>query len=473
MTKNYELSFTTRDDIYIENAVSKISEDGEKSVITAELFNKTSAAINYSVIGVIRNADGKILSIKAGTSGALAAGDVCDISVETAKNAEAKYFDLYIWDGISSMKPLIKKSTFNSVNERTYGYDNYADSEKTVRIAFIGGSITQQGQYTSQLKTSLASYLKSENKNREVKFVNTAVDGGVGGTGSDLGLYRLEKDVISQNPDIVFIEFAVNDASNENRVKTMEGIIRKLMKLDHQPIVILLNVTTSTYGSFESIEDWQDLMTAYGVGSVNVAQYLKDNIATEDNSDGKFVWKASDKETYPNATVLTGDGVHPNADGGKIYAEYMYNTLTQDPKNFFKKMNYVQTPVSGFEYNNTRMVSWKEAEYDINWKSTEEMNWAFADGVASAAKEGATLTFKFTGTTIGLYAPKSQNGGTASYSIDGGEKTGTVSINSGTTSKMEMMSLIANDLEEGEHTITITVNSLNGKYFNFGYFIVD
>ena len=34
----------------------------------------------------------------------------------------------------------------------------------------------------------------------------------MGGTGSDLGVFRLQHDVLRQRPDLVFIEFAVNDA---------------------------------------------------------------------------------------------------------------------------------------------------------------------------------------------------------------------------------------------------------------------
>ena len=200
---------------------------------------------------------------------------------------------------------------------------------------------------------------------------------------------------------------------------------------------------------------------------------MKANVASEENPNGAYVWKTEDLEIYPNATVLTSDGTHPNAEGGKVYAEFMYKTLTEKPENFFKKMNYVRKPLSGYEYNNPRMISWREAEFNDDWKLSTEMKWAFGDGVAEARKDGATLTLKFTGTTIGLYAPKSVNGGKASYSIDNGAKTGTVSIHSGTTSKMEMGSWIASDLEDGEHTITITVDSLDDKYFKFGYFIVD
>ena len=474
MTTDYELNFTTRDDIYTENVESKISADGEKSVITAELFNKSTTDVNYQVIGVLKDSEGKILSVNYGSNGIISANGYADITVEAVANESAECFELYIWDGMGTMKPLVKKAELNSVNARTYGYDNFVDSSKAVRIAFIGGSITQQSLYTTPLRKSLTTYLKTNNADRDVKFVNHAADGGVGGTGSDLGIYRLEKDVISKSPDVVFIEFAVNDANNANKVKTMEGMIRKLMNLDHQPVVILLNVTTIGYASFSSIADWEPLMQAYGIGSVNVAEYIKSNIASEENPDGIYVWKAEDLNDYPEATVLTNDGVHPNAEGGKIYADFMYKMLTENADNLFKKMTYVAEPISGFEYNNPRLISWKAATYDDNWNVKNDLSWAFLDGVANAKSSGATLTFKFTGTTIGLYAPRSKSGSTATYSIDDGAYTGTVRVYTDVTvSKMEMATMISTDLPEGEHTITINVNDIEDNYFQFGYFIVD
>ena len=471
MTKSFETTFMTRADIYTTNLVSGISGNGTKSYVSAELFNKSGKDIGYLVIGALKDADGNILSVAQGSKGALTVGDTADIRVEMPKNAAAKYFDLYIWDGTETLKPLTKKSVLDAVNEKTYGYDNYSDSSKPLKVVYIGGSITQQRQYTTPLTQSLDGFFKKDNSQRTITY---SVQG-LGGTNSTLGLYRLEKDVAAQEPDIVFVEFAVNDtdSTSVNRTKSMEGIIRKLMKLKHQPMVVLLDMTTASYGSLDVVADWEPLMSAYGIGYINVGQYIKDNEASAENPAG-FVWKEEDLGTYPQATALTAkDGVHPTATGGKAYADYMAGLLTETPQNYFKKMTYTETPVSGYEYNNPRMTAWSGAEYDDKWEKTNDMSWTFYKGAVKAKSAGASLTYKFTGTTIGLFVPKSATGTTADYSIDNGAYTGTVSCYGNVSTDMPMMSLIKTDLPEGEHTITITVNEAQEVNFRFGYFIVD
>lgn len=466
MTSDYSMTFTVREDIFAKNIISKISPDGTKSVITAELHNETAESVKYQVIGALKTADDKVLDVVVGSSGTVAANQACDISVEASINENAKLYDLYIWDGVGSMKPLAKKAELTPVSVRTYGYDNYADSSKNLTATFIGGSITQQGQYTTPLKSALSTWLKENNSERKITFTGEA-DNGIGGTGSSLGLYRLEKDVISAKPDIVFIEFAVNDAGDSNTAKTTEGMIRKLMKLDHQPMVIFLDLTTSNYGSENSVAAWEPLMEAYGIGYVNIAPYIKENEASETNPTGKYIWKSDN--TYPNATVLTGDGTHPGSEGGKIYSDYIMEQFKESPSSYFKKMNYVASPVTENEYRSATMVSWKEATFDENWDVATGYGWAFDDQEAASRSTGASLTFEFTGSTIGLYLGKYSGGPSASYVIDG-EITGTVGSGAGNTTKMPMSSMIKTDLSAGKHTITITAND---KDFKFGYFIVD
>lgn len=469
MTADYETSFKTRADIYAANVTSKISADGGKSQITAELFNKSGENINYQLIGVLKAEDGKILSVNYGSNGTLSDDNACDVEVSADADSGAEYFDLYIWDSVGGMYPLTKKQALSSVNEKTYGYDNYIDSEKALTVSYIGGSITQQLQYTTPLTEKLDTFLKQDNEDRRITY---SVQG-LGGTNSLLGLYRLEKDVAAKKPDIVFIEFAVNDSDTTTaaRTQSMEGMIRKLMKLDHQPMIILLDLTTKNYASLGVISDWNELMTEYGIGYVNVAQYIKDNEATEENPGGLYVW--TDNTDYPNAAVLTSDGTHPNAAGGAVYAEYIFDTIKSNPENYFKKMTYKEDTVSGYEYSNPRMISWNKAEYDANWKTSATQTWTFYDGVAEARSAGAKLTFTFTGTTIGLFVPKSKTGTTATYSIDDGAYTGTVSCYGNVSTDMPMMSLIRNDLEDGVHTITLTVDEADDVNFRFGYFIAD
>ena len=40
---------------------------------------------------------------------------------------------------------------------------------------------------------------------------STLINAGIGATDSDYGCLRVQRDVLSQNPDLVIVEFAVND----------------------------------------------------------------------------------------------------------------------------------------------------------------------------------------------------------------------------------------------------------------------
>ena len=79
-----------------------------------------------------------------------------------------------------------------------------AEAGEKLTIGFIGGSITQ-GAGASSEKTNYVSlvgeYLKSTFSDKDVTIINA----GIPGTDSKYGWYRLENDVISYNPDIVFI----------------------------------------------------------------------------------------------------------------------------------------------------------------------------------------------------------------------------------------------------------------------------
>ena len=53
------------------------------------------------------------------------------------------------------------------------------------------------------------------------------INAGIPATGSDFGAQRVDRDVLVHRPDVVFIEFAVNDAGEECEAD-MERIDRKI-----------------------------------------------------------------------------------------------------------------------------------------------------------------------------------------------------------------------------------------------------
>jgi hypothetical protein len=92
----------------------------------------------------------------------------------------------------------------------------------TLRIAYLGGSITQADN--GWREQSMARIAGQYPRNPV-----THINAGVGGTGSDLGAFRLDGDVLRHQPHLAFVEFAVNDYKrNPVEVEqSMEGIVRQ------------------------------------------------------------------------------------------------------------------------------------------------------------------------------------------------------------------------------------------------------
>jgi hypothetical protein len=113
-----------------------------------------------------------------------------------------------------------------------------------VTLSFIGGSITQGAGAIPIHEKSYARLFANEfekkfSKEGKVKLVKA----GVGGTPSELGMIRFERDVLrdgQEQPDLVVIEFAVNDEGDETKGVCYESLVRKALALPWKPAVILL-----------------------------------------------------------------------------------------------------------------------------------------------------------------------------------------------------------------------------------------
>ena len=87
-------------------------------------------------------------------------------------------------------------------------------------IAYIGGSITQ-GARATPIHTQSYAYQSWHMFDLAYGNGNNVhlVKAGVGGTPSELGMLRFERDVVRDGvlPDLVVIEFAVNDEGDRNQ----------------------------------------------------------------------------------------------------------------------------------------------------------------------------------------------------------------------------------------------------------------
>lgn len=123
--------------------------------------------------------------------------------------------------------------TYNTLKKLYSGND--------ITIAYLGGSITQQESW----RPKTTQWFKDKFKNCNITEVNI----GLSGTNADLAVCRIDKDILTYNPDLVFIEYAVNGGA----AKDMEGMLLKIW--EHDPTTDVMSVyTTGTkyYQSYKS-----------------------------------------------------------------------------------------------------------------------------------------------------------------------------------------------------------------------------
>ena len=121
-----------------------------------------------------------------------------------------------------------------------------AEAGEPVTIAVLGGSITQ-GTISSGAKDS---QLKTKNCYAEIFFAwwretfpnskVTVVNAGIGATDSYLGVHRVQEDVLDFHPDVVLIEYSVNDAGTNTYKNTYDNLVYKVATSEDAPAVLLL-----------------------------------------------------------------------------------------------------------------------------------------------------------------------------------------------------------------------------------------
>ena len=208
-----------------------------------------------------------------------------------------------------SMKQASIVSTGN--NARVKKAIEKARSGQDVTLAYIGGSITE-GEAARPNNNCYAQYSASLfasafGTGNNVKFINA----GMSGTPSALGVIRYERDVVERNegkaPDILFIEFAVNDSDETTQCGAMDGLIRKAAKAG-SAVVLILSVFKPNNGVRG--EEFKQIAAKYDLPVVS----MKD--ATD-----KFYKEEEFSVWYFN------DAWHPTNVGHDLMARIVFNLM--------------------------------------------------------------------------------------------------------------------------------------------------
>jgi lysophospholipase L1-like esterase len=325
---------------------------------------------------------------------------------------------------------------------------------KPVTIATIGGSITA-GVGASDSAHGFAPLLNGWWSETFPASASKLVNAGISGTASDYGSLRVERDVLSYNPDLVVVEFAVNDI-NSAFSDTYEGLLRQLLNAPSQPAVILLFMMrySSVPGEDISAEPWQSLIGAhYNLPMVSFYDAISPELAAG------------------NLTVaqIGPDGVHPSDLGHAYVAHFLEQNLQAAIDNFpgepFEDIPGTESPMYSNDYEFTSLQ-----EGNGNWGASlnpdSNQGWIavrtapggsanFPSEGLETSTPGSTLDFTVTGKHI-LIGYWQSNGpmGQVRITVDGAISKPLSGFYT-TAQGFHVISRVASGLQNGPHRVHI------------------
>lgn len=334
-------------------------------------------------------------------------------------------------------------------------------------VAFIGGSVTAGAGASDAESTSYRALTCKYLQDRFPRTAFTFVNAAIGGTDSVYGAYRLKEDAFGRGvPDLLFIEFAVNDDGDRTRsIRAMEGMVRQARRLNPLINICFIYVaneqTADRYAETRKPQDniahHEEVAEHYGLPSVDIASRIYKRIAA-----GSLEWKE-----------MSNDSVHPNDYGYSLYSQYLHEALDEilqpEPDDSGATGAVpLPDPIDAFCYERAGLVSPLTAECAAGWRMvrgwTHEMtcNWVPPADVFVADEPGAAFRVRFAGTVAGIALLAGMATGDLEYSIDGGPYR-KAALFDRYCSKFyrPKIVMLADGLENGPHILDVVVSREN------------
>ena len=321
-------------------------------------------------------------------------------------------------------------------------FTEFINSKDEIKLGFLGGSITFGTRASSGslcYRNRVTTMIQEKFPGKKIENINAAI----GGTGSDFGFFRMEKQLLSENPDMVFVEFAVNDGAFLKTDLYMENIVRKILRKNPEtPIVFLYSVCVDSIDNFYSkgltpktILLQQKVADYYNIPTVNMGKALYDRSVEEG---------ADIKDYLP-------DNVHPNDEGHGVYAECVFDALMDMSFDIKVKDKPLVKEIKN------EVLLFPEATAD--WKKSNFKTYGLNEPYIYSNTPGTVFRHTFKGNLVGIVFMMEKDSGNFDYCIDGGEKI-EVKCYDYWCDRFPRTNyqIFTDELEKGEHTLEIFVS---------------
>ncbi len=334
------------------------------------------------------------------------------------------------------------------------------ERDKVGTVAFLGGSITQNGGW----RDSICNYLQQRFPDTRFTFIHA----GIASMGTTPGAFRLERDVLSKGPvDLLFEEAAVNDASNgrtdDEQIRGMEGIIRHSLKANPATDIVVMHFVDPdkmekyNQGQIpEVIRNFTLVTDHYHTGNINLAEEVTHRI-----NNREFTWEDDFKD------------VHPSPFGQSVYFQsmkmFLENGYSQSLNRKDKiKAHPIPEPYDSYCYDNGRIIPFQKAtevkgfEHVPAWsptlKSGTRKDYTNVEMLVGK-QPGDSFTFQFEGRAVGIMVAAGPDAGMIEYSIDGND---TLTVDLFTQWSQDLYlpwyKTLAAELDQGVHILEMKIS---------------
>ncbi len=240
-------------------------------------------------------------------------------------------------------------------------FDRRAQAGERLNVVFFGASLTWGANASDPVQTSYrgqtARKFEAAYPNAHFRFFDAAI----GGTGSQLGVFRLDRDVLRHHPDLVFLDFSANDdiySDNPESLASYESLVRRLVTEANCPVVQMIfpfkwNVQNADVEKMKRRDAHLAISRAYdtAVGdaiALGISRVKNGEIALE--------------------TLWPFDGVHPGDKGYALFSDAAWQGFQEGVKRKIvcrapAKMIYADTFLS---HNRVRLAAL--GELPAGWK---------------------------------------------------------------------------------------------------------
>ncbi len=351
--------------------------------------------------------------------------------------------------------------------------------EKTGRVVFLGGSITEGGAW----RDMAAQEIQKRFPETKFEFVNA----GISSTGSTPGAFRLTTQVFGnvsnkgqllgsqfefKNVDLLFEEAAVNDSTNfrtsTEMLRGMEGIIRHAKTLNPLIDIVQLHFAdpdkNAQFAKGEVpvvIAQHERVAIHYNNPSINLAKEVYDRIQAKE-----FSWKEDFKDLHPS---LFGHKLY-YASICRLFDACWGKNIPADTVAVDKRTEAVlPEPLDKFSYFRGHYVNIKQAQLGDGWNYVEKWTPTARIGaragfvhvpVLECTQPGKELTFDFTGTAVGIFVASGLDCGIVEYSIDGSPWQQKDFFTQWSPSLyLPWSQVLSGDLSDGNHTLKLRLSA--------------